>query len=191
MRCFWRCGMPRRRFWRIRRSRTLWGAARAKRALRGRAGQGWRRRGRTEHRERVELRSTDSRGRLSPHNLNAKSREGRGKCVIFTSQKQNPTRAFHRFLSIQSAELLVWRGICVGDFLTCTKFGHALVDGLHSIENTPTYRAWFFVDGKNRRSTTRLFFDSFLSFSGWCGVRGSSGVTFLIERLGRRVSEGL
>jgi len=28
-------------------------------------------------------------------------------------------------------------------------------------------------------------------FSGWCGVRGSSGVTFLIERLGRRVSEGL
>src|ERR1035441_10695089 len=61
----------------------------------------------------VELRSTDSRGRLSPHNLNAKSREGRGKCVIFTSQKQNPTRAFHRFLSIQSAELLVWRGICV------------------------------------------------------------------------------
>ena len=73
----------------------------------------------------------------------------------------------------------------------CTKSGHRLVDGLHSIENTPTYRAWFFVDGKNRRSTTRLFFDSFLSFSGWCGVRGSSGVTFLIERLGRRVSEGL
>jgi hypothetical protein len=27
--------------------------------------------------------------------------------------------------------------------------------------------------------------------SGWCGVRGSSGITFLIARLGRRVSKGL
>jgi hypothetical protein len=29
------------------------------------------------------------------------------------------------------------------------------------------------------------------TFSSWCGVRGSSGVTFLIARSGRRVSEGL
>jgi len=51
------------------------------------------------------------------------------------------------------------------------------VDGLHSIENTCTYKGVFFVDGKFRRSTTRSFFDSFLSLSGWCGVRGSSLVT--------------
>jgi hypothetical protein len=51
--------------------------------------------------------------------------------------------------------------------------------------------AYFSIDGKNRRSTTGSFFDSFLSFSGWCGVRGSSEVTFLIERLGRRASKGL
>ena len=43
------------------------------------------------------------------------------------------------------------------------------------------------LEGVKRHS----FFDTFLSFSGWCGVRGSSEVTFLIERLGRRVSEGL
>jgi hypothetical protein len=73
----------------------------------------------------------------------------------------------------------------------CTKSGQGLVDGLHSIENTCTYKRVFFVDGKNRRSTTGSFFDSFLSFSGWCGVRGSSGVTVLIARLGRRVSKGL
>ena len=73
----------------------------------------------------------------------------------------------------------------------CTKSGHPLVDGLHSIENTCTYKRVFSIDEKNRKRTTGLFFDSFLSFSGWCGVRGSSGVTFLIERLGRRVSEGL
>jgi hypothetical protein len=73
----------------------------------------------------------------------------------------------------------------------CTIFGHRAVHGVHSIEKTCTYNGVFFVDGKNRRSTTRSFFDNFLSFSGWRGVRGSSEVTFLIERLGRRVSKGL
>ena len=73
----------------------------------------------------------------------------------------------------------------------CTIFGHPLVDGVHSIEKSDSYRSVFSIDEKNKKSKTRLFFDSFLSFSGWCGVRGSSGVTFLIERLGRRVSEGL
>jgi hypothetical protein len=73
----------------------------------------------------------------------------------------------------------------------CTKSGHRLVDVLHSIEKTCTYNRVFLIDGKNRRSTTRSFFDSFLSFSGWCGVRGSSGVTVLIARLGQRVSKGL
>ena len=73
----------------------------------------------------------------------------------------------------------------------CTIFGHPLVDGVHSIEKSDSYRSVFSIDEKNKKSRTRLFFDIFLSFSGWCGVRGSSGVTFLIERLGRRVSEGL
>ena len=76
-------------------------------------------------------------------------------------------------------------------FLPCTKSGHRPVNGLHSIENTDSYRALFFVDSKFRRSTTGSFFDNFLSFSGWCGVRGSSAITFLIARLGRRVSKGL
>jgi hypothetical protein len=60
----------------------------------------------------------------------------------------------------------------------CTKSGQAPVDGLHSLENAWGYKERFFVDEKDRRSTTRSFFDSFLSFSGWCGVRGSSEVTF-------------
>jgi hypothetical protein len=52
------------------------------------------------------------------------------------------------------------------------------VDELHSIEKKYSYREVFFIDEKNRRRKTESFFDSFLSFSGWCGVRGSSSVTF-------------
>ena len=73
----------------------------------------------------------------------------------------------------------------------CTIFGQVPVNGVHSIENTCTYKRVFFVDWKNRRSTTRSFFDSFLSFSGWCGVRGSSRVTVQAERQGRRAGKGL
>ena len=64
----------------------------------------------------------------------------------------------------------------------CTISGHGAVNGVHSIEKTCTYKRVFFIDGKNRRSTTRSFFDSFLGFSGWCGVRGPSEVTFLTAR---------
>jgi hypothetical protein len=37
------------------------------------------------------------------------------------------------------------------------------------------------------------FFDTFLSFAGWCGVRGSSEVTFRnsAKRRGKRASKGL
>jgi hypothetical protein len=63
-------------------------------------------------------------------------------------------------------------------FRHCTISGHRPVDSVHSIENTCTYKGVFFIDWKNKRSTTRSFFDSFLSFSSWCGVRGSSEVTF-------------
>jgi hypothetical protein len=73
----------------------------------------------------------------------------------------------------------------------CTKSGHGSVDGLHSIENTDSCRRVFSIDEKNRKRRTGLFFDNFLSFSGWCGVRGSSAITFLIARLGKRVSKGL
>jgi hypothetical protein len=65
------------------------------------------------------------------------------------------------------------------------------VDGLHSIEKTILTNLYFSltlrIEGVKRQS----FFDSFLSFSGWCGVRGSSKVTFLTARLGRRASKGL
>jgi hypothetical protein len=52
------------------------------------------------------------------------------------------------------------------DSIHCTIFGHGLVDGLHSIEKSHSYTCVFLIDGKNRRSRTGLFFDSFLSFSG-------------------------
>src|SRR5580698_399865 len=59
----------------------------------------------------------------------------------------------------------------------CTIFCHRVVDGLHSIENRDSYKRVFSIDEKNRRSRTGSFFDIFLGFSGWCGVRGSSEVT--------------
>ena len=77
------------------------------------------------------------------------------------------------------------------DFAVCTISGQGAVHGVHSIENTCSYKCVFSIDEKNRRSTTRSFFDSFLSFSGWCGVRGSSVVTVLIARLGWRARKGL
>jgi len=49
-------------------------------------------------------------------------------------------------------------------FPVCTKSGHWLVDGLHSIEKTDSCRREFSIDGKNRRSRTGSFFDSFLKF---------------------------
>ena len=73
----------------------------------------------------------------------------------------------------------------------CTKSCHTPVDALHSIENKTRYECSFFIDEKNRKRKTESFFDSFLSFSGWCGVRGSSNITFLAERRRRRVSKGL
>ena len=97
---------------------------------------------------------------------------------------------------IDSFQYSVWKTACGAGFVKrrvplCTNSGHQLVDGVHSLENTYTCKARFSIDVISRRSTTRSFFDSFLSFSGWCGVRGSSGVTVLIARLGRRASKGL
>ena len=96
-------------------------------------------------------------------------------------------------VSVQGRERkCAWGGEFSGSCASaCTKSGHLPVDGLHSIENTCTYIPVFFIDEKYRRSRTGSFFDSFLSFSGWCGVRGSSRVTVLIARLERRASKGL
>jgi len=55
------------------------------------------------------------------------------------------------------------------------------VDALHSLENKWDKLVIIFVDSIFKRSTTRSFFDSFLSFSGWCGVRGSSEVTLPLK----------
>jgi hypothetical protein len=49
----------------------------------------------------------------------------------------------------------------------------------------------FSLTRKIKRVKTQSFFDSFLSFTGWCGVRGSSKVTFLTARSGKRASKGL
>jgi hypothetical protein len=38
----------------------------------------------------------------------------------------------------------------------CTKFCHAPVDQLHSIENTCTYKPLFSVDYKNRKRKNRI-----------------------------------
>jgi len=47
-------------------------------------------------------------------------------------------------------------------FGDCTISGQGAVHGVHSIENTCTYKRVFSIDWKNRRSTRRSFFDSFL-----------------------------
>jgi hypothetical protein len=65
------------------------------------------------------------------------------------------------------------------------------VDGVHLIEKSVLTDAYFSLTLKLEGVKTYSFFDSFLGFSGWCGVRGSSEVTFLIARLGRRASKGL
>ncbi len=83
------------------------------------------------------------------------------------------------------------RGFAKNESTSCTILWQGAVNGVHSIENPCTYKRVFLIDVKNRRSTTRSFFDSFLSFSGWCGVRGSSRVTVEIERFRWRAGKGL
>jgi hypothetical protein len=51
-----------------------------------------------------------------------------------------------------------FRKTCVGN---CTKSGQRPVDGLHSPENTTSYKHGFFIDWKNGKSKTGSFFDSF------------------------------
>jgi len=76
-------------------------------------------------------------------------------------------------------------------FPACTKSGHPPVDGLHSIENKADKGAHFLLTAKLERLQQKSFFDSFLGFSGWCGVRGSSSVTLNIAKCGGKASKGL
>ncbi len=115
----------------------------------------------------------------------------RGKCAIFTASSKTSDPHGPVILGTSIAETRICRGFRQNCIPLCTISGHRPVNGVHSIENTCTYNHVFFVDWKNRRSTTGSFFDSFLSFSGWCNVRDSSEVTFLIERLRKRASKGL
>jgi hypothetical protein len=64
----------------------------------------------------------------------------------------------------------------------CTKSGHPPVDGLHTIENKSDRGAHFSLTQKLEGVQKESFFDSFLSFSGWCSVRGSSAVTLNIAK---------
>jgi hypothetical protein len=52
----------------------------------------------------------------------------------------------------------------------------------HSLAKKEDAAAQFSLTPKMKGVKTQSFFDSFRSFSGWCGVRGSSEVTFSIAR---------
>ena len=73
----------------------------------------------------------------------------------------------------------------------CTKSGHRPVDAPHSTENKRDKTTNFLLTLKLKGVKTESFFDNFLSFSGWCGVRGSSVVTFALRKCRRRASKGL
>jgi len=69
--------------------------------------------------------------------------------------------------------------------------GIALWTGCTPLKMHVLTNAYFSLTEEIEGVKTYSFFDNFLSFSGWCDVRGSSGVTVLIERLEWRVSKGL
>src|SRR5258705_6889625 len=68
----------------------------------------------------------------------------------------------------------------------CTKNRHLPVNQLHSVDFAIDKMRWFLLTPKIERVKTYSFFDTFLSFAGWCCVRDSSGVTLLRKRSGRR-----
>jgi hypothetical protein len=59
---------------------------------------------------------------------------------------------------------------------------HRAVDGVHSIDFAGDKRTCFLLTLKMKGVKTNSFFDSFLSFSGWRSVRGSSEVTLCIAK---------
>jgi len=73
----------------------------------------------------------------------------------------------------------------------CTKSGQRPVNGLHSIENTSTYKARFFVDEKNRKRRTRSFFDSFSVFPVGAASGAQAKSASASRDGGSRASKGL
>jgi hypothetical protein len=63
----------------------------------------------------------------------------------------------------------------------CTKIRHCPVNGLHSVDSAADTDGCFSLTLKLRSVQRQSFFDNVPSFAGWCGVRGSSLVTFLLQ----------
>jgi hypothetical protein len=71
----------------------------------------------------------------------SKSLAGRGKRVIFTIDQENPTGFYLDFCQSRVRNSASGVEFARAHFPTCTKSGHALVDKLHSIEKTGSYKA--------------------------------------------------
>ncbi len=70
----------------------------------------------------------------------------------------------------------------------CTKNRHGLVNELHSVDSRGDKDAQFSLTIKIESVKTTSFFDTFPSFSGWCGVRGSSEITLKHCKMSERRS---
>jgi hypothetical protein len=64
------------------------------------------------------------------------------------------------------------------DVLSCTIIGHSPVDGMQSTDSKGDKSVQISLTVKIEGVKRHSFFDTFPSFAGWCGVRGSSEVTF-------------
>ncbi len=65
----------------------------------------------------------------------------------------------------------------------CTILGHRLVDAVQVDDSKRDKNQRFSLTLKIEGVKRHSFFDTFPSFAGWCGVRGSSKVTFESEDL--------
>jgi hypothetical protein len=59
---------------------------------------------------------------------------------------------------------------------------HGAVEGVQSIDFAADTGTVSFLTLELKGVKTNSFFDSFRSFPGWCGVRGSSEVTLCIAK---------
>jgi hypothetical protein len=63
----------------------------------------------------------------------------------------------------------------------CTNIGHEPVDRLHLADSKWDKAHGFSLTLKLEGVKRHSFFDNVPSFAGWCGVRGSSKVTFRLQ----------
>ena len=68
---------------------------------------------------------------------------------------------------------------------------HRVVNRLHLPADKGDTVVHFSLTIKIEGVKTESFFDNFLSFPGWCGVRGSSRVALRIARCKEKAGEGL